>query len=132
MERLLESVDALDSRQFEIAVKRLADCLGYGSDRSPFLGSGLEFAQSRRYVAGDPVRSIDWRVTARTGKYHVKEYETPIPATILQKPFVEALTGALYSDTDLWRRRKRERPKKKVLSLKASKAEEEAVQLSPE
>ena len=73
----LETCDPLDSRQFLIAVKKLADDLGYGSDRSPFLGSGIEYVQSRRYEIGDPIKSIDWRITARTGKFHVKEYETP-------------------------------------------------------
>ena len=66
---------AVTRRQFEFEVKHLADSLNFGGDPSRFLGSGLEYAQSRPYEAGDPIKSIDWRVTARTGKPYVKQYE---------------------------------------------------------
>jgi uncharacterized protein (DUF58 family) len=46
-----------------------------GERSSPLHGRGLEFEEVRDYVAGDDVRNIDWRVTARTGKPHLKLYK---------------------------------------------------------
>ena len=85
MEGMLEPIDPLDTRRYFLAVRKLADTLSHGTDRSRFLGSGIEFVQSRPYIPGDPVRAIDWRVTARTGKVHIKEFEAPkrMPAWIL-------------------------------------------------
>ncbi|MCK6447373.1 MAG: DUF58 domain-containing protein [Planctomycetes bacterium] len=81
----IEQLTTLDTRRFALAVRKLADGLAYGVDRSPFVGSGLEFAQARPYQEGDSIRAIDWRVTARTGKHFVREYETPksVPCYLL-------------------------------------------------
>jgi uncharacterized protein (DUF58 family) len=49
---------------------------------SRFKGRGMEFNEARLYQPGDDIRSIDWRVTARTGKTHTKvfreERERPV------------------------------------------------------
>ena len=47
MDGYLETCDPLQWRQFVLAVKRLADNFTYGFDRSPFLGSGIEFVHMR-------------------------------------------------------------------------------------
>jgi uncharacterized protein (DUF58 family) len=77
VEGRIENHDILDSRQFYLAVKRLADSLSYGTDHSPFLGAGVEYVQSRPYQYGDPIKLIDWKVTARTRKIYIKQYEAP-------------------------------------------------------
>ncbi|VAW51378.1 hypothetical protein PA3071 [hydrothermal vent metagenome] len=43
-----------------------------GAYLSSFKGRGMEFDESRIYQAGDDIRNIDWRVTARTGTAHTK------------------------------------------------------------
>jgi uncharacterized protein (DUF58 family) len=45
-----------------------------GGHLSPFKGRGVEFDESRPYQEGDDLRTIDWRVTARTGKPHTKVF----------------------------------------------------------
>lgn len=60
---------------FEMVVRRLADDLAFGTDTSLFTGSGLEYAQSRPYEPGDPIKQIDWKLTARAQRTYIKEYE---------------------------------------------------------
>ncbi|AZL86656.1 DUF58 domain-containing protein [Aliivibrio salmonicida] len=45
-----------------------------GSHQSRQKGRGMNFSEVRQYQPGDDIRSIDWRVTARTGKTHTKLY----------------------------------------------------------
>lgn len=53
-----------------------------GAYLSSFKGRGMEFDESRIYQAGDDIRNMDWRVTARTGTAHTKvfceERERPV------------------------------------------------------
>ena len=46
-----------------------------GSHHSRFRGRGMDYQESRIYQAGDDIRNMDWRVTARAGKPHTKLYQ---------------------------------------------------------
>src|SRR5690349_20957003 len=62
--------------------KKRSQAISSGAYLSRLRGSGMEFAETRRYCSGDDVRYIDWRVTARSGTLHTKcfheERERPI------------------------------------------------------
>lgn len=77
-----------------IALKRYARKVGYqpklhatrnGNHLSKLRGRGMDFAEVRHYQPGDEIRHMEWRVTARTGRAHVKLYqeERERPAMIL-------------------------------------------------
>ena len=71
----LPAPESLARGDFDIVIRRLADDLAFGSDTSRLVGSGLEYASSRPYTPGDSVRLLNWRLTARTGRAFVREYE---------------------------------------------------------
>ncbi len=61
-------------RQIDIISRKVVDELLGGEYKSVFKGRGMEFDEVREYQPGDEVRTIDWNVTARTGKPFVKRY----------------------------------------------------------
>ncbi len=71
----LGSPRELADEDFELIVRRIAADVGFGSHVSLFVGQGLEYASSRPYQPGDPRRALDWRLTGRSGKPFVKQYE---------------------------------------------------------
>ena len=46
-----------------------------GQQSSRLYGRGMDYAESRIYQAGDDVRRLDWRLTARSGKLHTKLFQ---------------------------------------------------------
>ncbi len=46
-----------------------------GHHKSPHRGSSVEFAEYRKYVPGDDIRLLDWRVYARSDRFYMKEFE---------------------------------------------------------
>lgn len=67
---LRRPVEALQLRRGRVARSGLT-----GAHRSRFRGRGMDYQESRHYQAGDDIRNMDWRVTARAGRPHVKLYE---------------------------------------------------------
>ena len=71
-----------------------------GSYVSAFKGRGMEFDETRLYQPGDDIRSIDWRVTARTGKTHTKlfreEREKPVFISVDNRPSMQFATRGVF------------------------------------
>jgi len=61
-------------KQIQITSTRVVNELLGGEYKSVFKGRGMEFDEVREYQPGDEVRTIDWNVTARTGKPFVKRF----------------------------------------------------------
>jgi uncharacterized protein (DUF58 family) len=62
------------AQDLRLFVPRPVKSLLNGGERTRFRGRGMDFEEVRLYQAGDDVRSIDWRVTARTQVPHTKVY----------------------------------------------------------
>lgn len=61
-------------RYIQIRTRRAVTTAFAGEYRSVFRGQGMEFDEVREYQPGDDVGSIDWNVTARVGRPHVKRF----------------------------------------------------------
>jgi uncharacterized protein (DUF58 family) len=70
-------------RLIELRTRGLVNSIFGGEYQSVFRGQGMEFSEVREYEAGDDVRNIDWNVTARTGRPHVKKHIEERELTLL-------------------------------------------------
>ncbi len=74
---------------FSYLPRRSVHSLLSGRKRSRLRGRGLDFDELRHYRPGDDIRTMDWRVTNRTGKPHVRVYteerDRPVIAVVDQR-----------------------------------------------
>lgn len=71
--------------KLELRARAVMEGVISGLHKSPHRGSSVEFAQHRDYVPGDEIRHIDWKVYARSDRYHIKQFEeeTNLKATLV-------------------------------------------------
>ena len=70
-------------REIQIYSSRAVNASFAGQYESVFKGRGMQFDEVREYMPGDDIRTIDWNVTARTGKPHIKRFVEEREMTVL-------------------------------------------------
>ncbi len=70
-------------RRIQIVTAALVNDFFAGQYHSAFKGRGMEFEEVREYQPGDDVRTIDWNVTARTGRPFVKNFREERELTVM-------------------------------------------------
>jgi uncharacterized protein (DUF58 family) len=69
----------------ELVARQVVEGFLTGRHRSPYHGFSVEYLDHRAYTPGDDIRTLDWKILARTDKYHVKLFqdETNLRAYLL-------------------------------------------------
>ncbi|MDD4235936.1 MAG: DUF58 domain-containing protein, partial [Bacteroidales bacterium] len=70
-------------RKIEIKTRGLSNQIFAGEYHSAFKGKGMAFSEVREYMYGDPIKDIDWHVTARFNHPYVKVYEEERELTVM-------------------------------------------------
>ncbi len=70
-------------RRIQLRTNRMVTDVMMGGYSSVFRGTGIEFDEVREFVEGDDPRAVDWNVTARTGRPHIKKYMEERELTVL-------------------------------------------------
>ncbi|HHI77352.1 MAG TPA: DUF58 domain-containing protein [Gammaproteobacteria bacterium] len=71
------------ARDFSFQPRQPVTSILAGRYASRLRGRGLDFEELRRYLPGDDIRGMDWRVTARTRQPHVRVYSEEKDRTVL-------------------------------------------------
>ena len=85
-------------RKIEIKTRGLSNEIFAGKYHTAFRGRGMSFSEVREYRAGDDVRDIDWNVTARSRKPHIKVYEEERELTMML--LVDVSASRMFGTTE--------------------------------
>lgn len=85
-------------RKIEIKTRGLSNEIFAGKYHTAFRGRGMSFSEVREYRAGDDVRDIDWNVTARSRKPHIKIYEEERELTMML--LVDVSASRMFGTTE--------------------------------
>lgn len=86
-------------RRIEIKTRGLSDEIFAGKYHTAFRGRGMSFSEVREYRPGDDVRDIDWNVTARAHRAHVKVYEEERELTMML--LIDVSPSRMFGSTEL-------------------------------
>jgi uncharacterized protein (DUF58 family) len=95
---LLDPKILMAIKDLSLAAKTTIDGFMSGINKSTIKGSGLEFSQYRSYQPGDDLRSLDWKMFARSDRYYIRESE--VETNISIRILVDASASMNHSDGD--------------------------------
>jgi uncharacterized protein (DUF58 family) len=70
-------------RRIQLQTRHTVNDLFAGQYHSTFKGRGMEFEDVREYMPGDDIRTIDWNVTARSGRPYIKKFTEERELTVM-------------------------------------------------
>lgn len=98
MRKLLDPKILMAIKDLNLSAKTTIDGFMNGNNKSTIKGPGLEFSQYRSYQPGDDLRSLDWKMFARSDRYYIRESE--VETNISIRFLVDASASMNHSDGD--------------------------------
>ena len=98
MSKLLDPKVLMAIKELNLSAKMTIDGFMSGINKSTVKGAGLEFSQYRSYQPGDDLRSLDWKMFARSDRYYIRESE--VETNISVRILMDASASMNHSDGD--------------------------------
>ncbi|WP_316781267.1 DUF58 domain-containing protein [Pedobacter antarcticus] len=98
MSSLLDPKIMMAIKELSLSAKMTVDGMMSGINKSAVKGPGMEFSQYRSYQPGDDLRSLDWKMFARSDRYYIRESE--IETNISIRMLIDASASMEHKDGD--------------------------------